>query len=105
MKSLLLIRQVFEGFLRTPQVVATFGGGEATSPNPGAFGPTAIRLGCGARTLGRESARCAPGVRTDYILRGGDRLGVSTPYTAEPSASALIYVAPIGDHRMIRRGN
>lgn len=78
----------FERFLQTPQFVATFGGGEAN------VAVCLAQFGCEshyvtrlpAHAIGEAAVRVlrAEGVRTEHILRGGDRVGV---YYAEAGAS------------------
>lgn len=78
----------FERFLQTPQFVATFGGGEAN------VAVSLAQFGCEshyvtrlpAHAIGEAAIRVlrAEGVRTEHILRGGDRVGV---YYAEAGAS------------------
>ena len=78
----------FERFLQTPQFVATFGGGEANvAVSLAPFGLEShyvTRLPTHA--IGEAAVRAlrAEGVRTEYIVRGGDRIGV---YFAEAGAS------------------
>lgn len=78
----------FERLLQTPQFVATFGGGEAN------VAVSLAQFGCEshyvtrlpAHAIGEAAIRVlrAEGVRTEHILRGGDRVGV---YYAEAGAS------------------
>jgi 2-dehydro-3-deoxygluconokinase len=78
----------FERFLQTPQFVATFGGGEAN------VAVSLAQFGCESHyvtrlpthAIGEAAIRVlrAEGVRTEHILRGGDRVGV---YYAEAGAS------------------
>jgi 2-dehydro-3-deoxygluconokinase len=78
----------FERLLQTPQFVATFGGGEAN------VAVSLAQFGCEshyvtrlpAHAIGEAAVRAlrAEGVRTDHILRGGDRIGI---YYAEAGAS------------------
>lgn len=78
----------FERFLQTPQFVATFGGGEAN------VAVCLAQFGCESHYVTRLPAHAigdaairvlrAEGVRTEHILRGGDRVGV---YYAEAGAS------------------
>jgi 2-dehydro-3-deoxygluconokinase len=78
----------FERLLQTPQFVATFGGGEANvAVSLAHFGLEShyvTRLP--AHAIGDAAIRAlrAEGVRTDYILRGGERIGI---YYAEAGAS------------------
>ena len=78
----------FERFLQTPAFVATFGGGEANvAVCVAQFGLESryvTRLP--AQAIGDAAVRVlrAEGVRTDFIVRGGDRVGV---YYAEAGAS------------------
>lgn len=78
----------FERLLQTPQFVATFGGGEAN------VAVSLAQFGCEshyvtrlpAHAIGEAAIRVlrAEGVRTEHILRGGDRVGI---YYAEAGAS------------------
>jgi 2-dehydro-3-deoxygluconokinase len=78
----------FERFLQTPAFVATFGGGEANvAVCVAQFGLESryvTRLP--AQAIGDAAVRAlrAEGVRTDFIVRGGDRIGI---YYAEAGAS------------------
>ncbi len=78
----------FERFLQTPQFVATFGGGEANvAVSLASFGLEShyvTRLPNNAIGDAAVKALRAEGVRTEHIVRGGDRIGV---YYAESSAS------------------
>jgi 2-dehydro-3-deoxygluconokinase len=78
----------FERFLQTPQFVATFGGGEANvAVSLAQFGIESwyvTRLPKHAIGEAAVKALRAEGVRTDAIVRGGDRIGV---YYAEAGAS------------------
>src|SRR6187431_981182 len=78
----------FERFLQTPQFVATFGGGEANvAVCLAAFGIESYYVTrLPKHEIGEAAVRAlrAEGVRTDYIVRGGDRIGV---YYAEAGAS------------------
>ena len=78
----------FERFLQTAQFVATFGGGEANvAVCLAAFGIDSYYVTrLPKHEIGEAAVRAlrAEGVRTDYILRGGDRIGV---YYAEAGAS------------------
>src|ERR671938_138446 len=86
----------FERLLQSPMLVATFGGGEAnvavslaqfgmdsyyvTRLPPHAIGDAAIK------------ALRAEGVKTDFIERGGDRIGIYYAETgASQRASTVIY--------------
>src|ERR1051325_6072846 len=77
-----------ERFLQSPQFVATFGGGEANvAVSLARFGLESwyvTRLPKHAIGDAAVSALRAEGVRTDAIVRGGDRIGV---YFAESGAS------------------
>ena len=78
----------FERFLQTSQFVATFGGGEAN------VAVSLAQYGCESHDVTRLPAHAigeaavkslrAEGVRTEHIVRGGDRIGV---YYAEAGAS------------------
>ena len=78
----------FERFLQTPAFVATFGGGEANvAVSVAQFGLESryvTRLPSHAIGDGAVRALRAEGVRTDFIVRGGDRIGI---YFAEAGAS------------------
>jgi 2-dehydro-3-deoxygluconokinase len=78
----------FERFLQTPRFVATFGGGEANvAVCLAAFGVDSCYVTrLPKHEIGEAAVRAlrTEGVRTDYILRGGDRIGV---YYAEAGAS------------------
>ena len=78
----------FERFLQTQQFVATFGGGEANvAVCLAAFGIDSYYVTrLPKHEIGEAAVRAlrAEGVRTDYIVRGGDRIGV---YYAEAGAS------------------
>ena len=78
----------FERFLQTPQFVATFGGGEANvAVCLAAFGIDSYYVTrLPKHEIGEAAIKAlrAEGVRTEYILRGGDRIGV---YYAEAGAS------------------
>lgn len=85
-----------ERFLQSPVFQATFGGGEANvAVSLAWFGFEShyvTRLP--AHEIGSAAVRAlrAEGVRTDFILRGGDRLGVYYTETgASQRASAVIY--------------
>ncbi len=86
----------FERFLQTPQFVATFGGGEAnvavTLAQFGLDSYYVTRLP--AHEIGEAAIKAlrAEGVRTEYILRGGDRIGIYYAETgASQRASTVIY--------------
>ena len=78
----------FERFLQTPQFSATFGGGEANAAvSLAQFGVDSVfvtRLP--KNDIGEAAVRAlrAEGVRTDFIVRGGDRVGI---YFVEAGAS------------------
>jgi len=78
----------FERFLQTPAFVATFGGGEANvAVSVAQFGLESryvTRLPANAIGDAAVKSLRAEGVRTDFIVRGGDRIGV---YYAEAGAS------------------
>jgi 2-dehydro-3-deoxygluconokinase len=78
----------FERFLQTPAFVATFGGGEANvAVSVAQFGLESryvTRLPPNAIGDAAVKALRAEGVRTDFIVRGGDRIGI---YYAEAGAS------------------
>lgn len=86
----------FERFLQTPRFVATFGGGEANvAVSLAQFGLDSVYVTrLPKHAIGEAAVRAlrTEGVRTDSILRGGDRIGV---YYAEAGASqrpsAVIY--------------
>jgi 2-dehydro-3-deoxygluconokinase len=86
----------FERFLQTPQFVATFGGGEANvAVSLAHFGLESYYVTrLPTHDIGEAAVRAlrTEGVRTDYIVRGGDRIGI---YYAETGASqrpsAVIY--------------
>jgi 2-dehydro-3-deoxygluconokinase len=86
----------FERFLQTPQFVATFGGGEANvAVSLAWFGLESYYVTrLLAHEIGEAAVRAlrAEGVRTDYIVRGGDRIGVYYAETgASQRASTVIY--------------
>jgi 2-dehydro-3-deoxygluconokinase len=86
----------FERFLQTPQFVATFGGGEANvAVSLAQFGLDSYYVTrLPKHEIGEAAVRAlrAEGVRTDYILRGGDRIGVYYAETgASQRASTVIY--------------
>jgi 2-dehydro-3-deoxygluconokinase len=78
----------YERFLQSPVLSATFGGGEANvAASLAQFGLDSFfvtRLP--AHDIGEAAVRAlrAEGVRTDFIVRGGDRIGI---YFAEAGAS------------------
>jgi len=85
----------FERFLQTPQFVATFGGGEANvAVCLAAFGIDSYYVTrLPKHEIGEAAVRAlrAEGVRTDYIVRGGDRIGARgatrRPLRGNPSRS------------------
>jgi 2-dehydro-3-deoxygluconokinase len=86
----------YERFLQSPLLVATFGGGEAnvavSLANFGLESCYVTRLP--AHDIGTAAVRAlqAEGVRTDRILRGGDRIGVYyTEIGASQRPSTVIY--------------
>jgi 2-dehydro-3-deoxygluconokinase len=86
----------FERFLQTPQFVATFGGGEANvAVSLAQFGLDSYYVTrLPKHEIGEAAVRAlrAEGVRTDYIARGGDRIGVYfTEIGASQRASTVIY--------------
>jgi 2-dehydro-3-deoxygluconokinase len=86
----------FERFLQTPQFVATFGGGEANvAVSLAWFGLDSYYVTrLPKHEIGDACIRAlrAEGVKTDYILRGGDRLGIYYAETgASQRASTVIY--------------
>ena len=86
----------FERFLQTPQFVATFGGGEANvAVSLAQFGLDSYYVTrLPAHEIGEAAIKAlrAEGVRTDYILRGGDRIGIYYAETgASQRASTVIY--------------
>jgi 2-dehydro-3-deoxygluconokinase len=78
----------FERFLQTPQFVATFGGGEANvAVSLAQFGLDSYYVTrLPAHAIGEAAVRSlrTEGVRTDFIVRGGERIGI---YYAEAGAS------------------
>ncbi len=78
----------FERLLQSPLLVATYGGGEANvAVSLAQFGLDSYyvtRLPSHAIGDGAIKALRAEGVRTDFVLRGGDRVGI---YFAEAGAS------------------
>jgi 2-dehydro-3-deoxygluconokinase len=86
----------FERFLQTPQFVATFGGGEANvAVSLAQFGLDSYYVTrLPKQEIGDAAVRAlrAEGVRTDYIVRGGDRIGIYYAETgASQRASTVIY--------------
>src|SRR5204863_2674175 len=86
----------FERFLQTPVFSATFGGSEANAAvSLAQFGVDSFYVTrLPKQDIGEAAIRAlrAEGVRTDFILRGGDRIGI---YFVEAGASqrpsAVIY--------------
>ncbi len=78
----------FERFLQTPAFVATFGGGEANvAVSLARFGLDSYYVTrLPAHDIGEAAVRAlrAEGVKTDFIVRGGERIGI---YYAEAGAS------------------
>jgi 2-dehydro-3-deoxygluconokinase len=78
----------FERLLQSPLLVATFGGGEANvAVSLALFGLESVYVtALPKNAIGDAAVRAlrAEGVRTDQIVRGGDRIGV---YYAETGAS------------------
>jgi 2-dehydro-3-deoxygluconokinase len=78
----------YERFLQSPALVATFGGGEANvAVSLALFGLDSYYVTrLPKHDIGEAAVRAlrAEGVKTDYILRGGDRVGV---YFVEAGAS------------------
>jgi 2-dehydro-3-deoxygluconokinase len=86
----------FERFLQTPQFVATFGGGEANvAVTLAQFGLDSFYVTRLPRhEIGEAAVKAlrAEGVRTDHIVRGGDRIGIYYAETgASQRASTVIY--------------
>ena len=86
----------FERFFQSPVLGATFGGGEANvAVSLAQFGLDSYyvtRVPKHAIGDGAVNALRAEGVRTDYILRGGERLGIYFAETgASQRASTVIY--------------
>jgi 2-dehydro-3-deoxygluconokinase len=86
----------FERLLQSPGFVATFGGGEANvAVSLAQFGLESHYVTClPAHAIGDAAIRTlrAEGVRTDAVLRSGDRLGISFAETgASQRASTVIY--------------
>ena len=78
----------FERFFQSPLLSATFGGGEANvAVSLAQFGLDSYYVTrLPSHAIGEAALRAlrAEGVRTDYIIRGGDRVGI---YFAESAAS------------------
>jgi 2-dehydro-3-deoxygluconokinase len=78
----------FERFLQSPRLSATFGGGEANvAVSLAQFGLDSYYVTrLPKHDIGEAAVRAlrAEGVKTDYVLRGGDRIGI---YFAEAGAS------------------
>ena len=78
----------FERFFQTPQLVATFGGGEANvAVSLAHFGLESVYVtALPKHAIGEAAIKAlrAEGVRTDAIVRGGSRVGI---YFAEAGAS------------------
>ena len=78
----------FERFLQSPVLVATFGGGEANAAvSLAQFGLDSYYVTrLPKHEIGEAAVRAlrAEGVKTDFILRGGDRVGI---YFVEAGAS------------------
>ena len=86
----------FERLLQSPGFVATFGGGEANvAVSLAQFGLDSHYVTClPAHAIGDAAIRTlrAEGVRTDAILRGGDRVGIYFAETgASQRASTVVY--------------
>ena len=86
----------FERFLQTPAFVATFGGGEANvATSLARFGLDSYYVTrLPKNDIGEAAVRAlrSEGVRTDFILRGGDRIGVYfVEAGASQRASSVIY--------------
>ncbi len=86
----------FERFLQTPFFCATFGGGEANvAVSLAQFGLESVYVTrLPKHEIGEAAVRAlrAEGVRTDQIVRGGDRIGVYYAETgASQRASTVIY--------------
>lgn len=86
----------FERFLQTPAFVATFGGGEANvAVSLAHFGLESVYVTALPKNAIGDAAIAAlraEGVRTDQILRSGDRVGVYYAETgASQRASTVIY--------------
>ena len=86
----------FERFLQSPMFVATFGGGEANvSTSLARFGLESYYVTrLPKNDIGEAAVRAlrSEGVRTDFIVRGGDRIGVYfVEAGASQRASTVIY--------------
>src|SRR5918999_5018383 len=86
----------FERFLQSPSFSATFGGGEANvAVSLAHFGLDSVYVtALPKHAIGEAAIRAlnAEGVRTDAIVRGGDRLGIYFAETgASQRASTVIY--------------
>jgi 2-dehydro-3-deoxygluconokinase len=86
----------FERFLQSPVLSATFGGGEANvAVSLAHFGVESVYVTrLPSHAIGEAAVRAlrAEGVRTESILRGGDRVGVYfTETAASQRASTVIY--------------
>src|SRR5262252_3889772 len=86
----------FERFFQSPVLSATFGGGEANvAVSLAQFGVDSVYVTrVPAHAIGDAAVRAlrAEGVRTDFVLRGGERLGIYFAETgASQRASAVIY--------------
>src|SRR5437773_1361083 len=86
----------FERFLQSPVLSATFGGGEANvAVSLAQFGIESRYVTCLPRhAIGEAAVRAlrAEGVRTDFIVRSGDRVGIYFAETgASQRASTVIY--------------
>jgi 2-dehydro-3-deoxygluconokinase len=86
----------FERLFQSPVLSATFGGGEANvAVSLAHFGVESCYVTrLPANAVGEAALRClrAEGVRTDFVVRGGDRLGIYFAETgASQRASTVIY--------------
>ena len=86
----------FERFFQSPVLNATFGGGEANvAVSLAQFGLDSYyvtRVPAHAIGDGVVRALRAEGVRTDFVIRGGERLGIYFAETgASQRASTVIY--------------
>src|SRR5262245_52037985 len=86
----------FERLFQSPVLSATFGGGEANvAVSLAHFGVESYYVTrVPSNAIGDAAVRClrAEGVRTDFVLRGGDRLGIYFAETgASQRASTVIY--------------
>ena len=86
----------FERFFQSSTLSATFGGGEANvAVSLAQFGVDSVYVTrVPAHAIGDAAVRAlrAEGVRTDFVLRGGDRLGIYFAETgASQRASTVIY--------------